>query len=327
MSKDYYYTYCKDVLGVCTNTCDFRWIYGSVAPEVQQTEFEKCAVKFYIRVVPEKKLPSLCEALPRFQSYSWADKTKTLSCRRSLFRVVELGYDIRIDENNVFVTVGSHYYRLVQNRVMNLHSMYYLLADLANVMLLQNGYLTMYASAVFCETTQRCIVSLAAPNTGKTLAVTTLCEGTEYRLVGEDVVITDGLRVFSCPWTRSYRKKGAGIDTAGSFGRKKVKAVENMCQNAALTNLAVLSLGEPSVGLDKEEVLARACVLNGYLFQYYSAPIVKLLSYFCKEFRINWNARAEQMLEELVERTTCAYIQCEAPVDFAKMLRLQLLGD
>lgn len=327
MSRDRYFVYCKDILGVSTDVRDFKWVYGSAAPESMQEDFEKCLVKFYVRVIPEKDLPKIHDCTERFQAYCWNENTQTLSCRRTLLRTVNLGYDIRINGNTVLATVGTNYYRLVKNRVMNLHGMYYLLADVANIMLLKNGHVTLYASAVYYEPGNRCVVNWAPPNTGKTLTATSLCALPGFQLVGEDVVITDGNRVFSCPWTSSYRKKGTGADSAGAFGRVKNGPLFEMRQTCELTDIAVLSIGESGICENKDDIISRVCLLNGYLFQYYSSPVVKMLACFSEAFRIQWNIQANQQLGDMVAKSACAYIRCKTPVEFADIICSRLLGE
>ena len=327
MSKERYFVYCKDILGVSTDIRNFKWIYGSVAPESTQEDFEKCLVKFYVRVVPEKDLPKIHDFIESFQAYYWNEDSQTLSCRRKLLRAVNMGYDVRIDGNSVFATVGANYYRLIKNRVMNLHGMYYLLADLANIMLLKNGYATLYASAVFYEPGNRCVVNLAPPNTGKTLTATSLCALPGFQLVGEDVVITDGNKIFSCPWTSSYRKKGTEADSAGAFGRVKNGPIFEVRQTCEVTDVAVLSIGDPIIHENKDDILNRVCLLNGYLFQYNSSPVIKILACFSKGFRIRWNELAEQLLGNIVSKASCVYVRRKTPDEFSDIICSRLLGE
>lgn len=326
MDKAVYRVYCKGILGVKTNISGFSWVYGSAAPDVSEEEYDACVIKMTVWVVPEKKMPRPTACDRRFQAYTWDNSKHTISCRRTLMRTVDLGYDIQIDGNNINVVVGKNYYRLIKNRTMNLHGMYYLLADLANIMLLKNGYLTLYASAAFCESENRCAINFAPPNTGKTYTVTNLCSRGGYQLVSEDVAITDGTKVYSCPWTCSYRRTRSAADSAGSLGRVKEAMVGKFRDSCDMTDLVVLSRGKNKYHRNKEEILSQICILNGYLFQYYCSPIVKLLAYFCEEFRVPWNDFAEKMIEDMVTKAECAYIRCEDPADYAEMIHQKLMG-
>jgi hypothetical protein len=318
MGKDYYYIYCQGILGVKTNLRDFRWIYGSTAPSATREAYEACRIKFDVCFKPEKQLTGRTGDDGRFQAYRWYSDSATVSYRRVLIPHYEIGYDIRIQGNTVVAEIGEHYHRVVKHRIMNLHGTYYLLSDLANMLLLQNGLLTLYASAVYHAGSDKGVVCFAPPNTGKTYTATTLCERYGYELVGEDVVIFDGHRAHACPWTASYRKGGgAKLDSAGALRRGQAPrpiATTPMC---TVTDLMVLSLGLPRVSTEKDRILGRIAMLNGYLFGYYASPIVKILGYFEKGYDRPWNAYAQKMLKEAVEACRAYDVQSEESVEFA----------
>ena len=320
MQKEYYYVYCQGVLGVKTNLCDFKWAYGSVAPSVSSSEYDKCVVKFDVAVKPEKHLNKQYACDRRFQAYSWDANKQTVTYNRKLFKKMDLGYRLQISDHSVNAEIGENYFKYVKSRVMNMHGVYYLLSDLANILLLKNGYLTLYASSVYMESFKKCLVSFAPPNTGKTCMASVLCERYGGALVGEDIVIFDGSKAHVCPWTNSYRKSGKSIlDSSGSLGRKK-RTVGNVATKACtVTDLAVLSLGEKMIDTDKKRILREMSILNGYLFHYYSSPIVKIISYFHEEFDKPWAEYAMEFFETMVENCRCYKIQSEESVDFAEI--------
>ena len=67
--------------------------------------------------------------------------------------------------------------------------MYYLLSDIANIILLKNGLLTLYAAGVYCNKNNKGMVFWGAPNTGKTLTAMRLCKDYDFSLLGEDIVM------------------------------------------------------------------------------------------------------------------------------------------
>ena len=140
MKNEKYFVYCDGILGVKTNMPDFKWVYGQVAPETTQNEYDKCVVKFEINIKKEKKLHNIAEYDSKFQSYYWNDADKILSCRRSLLGKIRIGYNVKFESNRVIVEMGRNYHTFVKKRFMNLHDTYYLLSDLANVLLIQKGY-------------------------------------------------------------------------------------------------------------------------------------------------------------------------------------------
>ncbi len=324
MKNEYYYVYCQGILGVKTNISDFKWVYGSVAPSVSFDEYEKCIVKFEVYVKPEKELGDSNVCGQRFHSFLWDDGNRTLFYRRTLMSNLQIGYDISFVGNTVKAFIGKRYYKFIKNRTMNLHGTYYLLSDIANMMLLNNGFLTLYASAICYD--KRGVVCFAPPNTGKTITATKLCELSNCRLLGEDIIITDGQRLFACPWTSTYRKKAASFDSAGSFGRVSQSGNINMCDMCDLTDLIVLSLGKKTISNDKDELLRQICILNGYLFNYYSSPIVKVLGYFNKEYSKPWNELAETLLRDMTNNSNCCGIQSEKALDFWDIIHYTVLG-
>lgn len=293
------YVYCEGILGVKTNISNFKWVYGSNAPIVSQTEYEQCAVKFEIFIRPEKRLRTIC-ACDQFQSYFWDAKSNTLSCRRNLLGSIALGYDISITEEKILVEIGSNYYRFVKKRVMNLHAVYYLLADLANLLLLRKGYLTLYASCVHYAPGNKGMVFFAPPNTGKTVTATRLCSSKEYSMVGEDVIIIKDHQIYSCPFTASYRKRRTLLDSTGSIGRVDKAGSFTMCKTCEITDVFILASGEERIACDREEIMRKITILNGYLFQYYSSPIIKILGYFDFLYCNDWNALAKEKLEQII---------------------------
>lgn len=316
MESVYYYIYCEGILGVKTNSINFKWIYGSSATEASKDDYDKCAVKFDIFITPEKSLKPINKNSQRFQSYTWDNQIKKLSCRRKLFKYINIGYDIEIKGNTVQATIGKNYYKYVQNRFMNLHGIYYLLSDLANILLLQNGFASLYASAVHNDLYSRCVVNFAPPNTGKTLTVVKLCELGNYSMIGEDVVISDGKKVFSCPWTCSYRGNEQEGDTAGALNRVENKGNYIFKNESLISDCIVLSLGDYSITQCKEIVLKKALTLTEYLFNGYASPIVSILRYFDDSFDKPWDDYAHNILGNIVENSNAYLIQSSNSKDF-----------
>ena len=327
MGNENYYVYCKGILGVKTNLPDFKWVYGSVAPACSLEEYEQCKVKFSVFVHPEKELPECLSCDQQFQAYMWNQQQQTIFYRRTMLSCLKIGYNIKFSDNHVEVHVGKNYLKFVQKRVMNLHGMYFLLSDIANMMLLKNGLLTLYASSVYFPEQKRGLVCFASPNTGKTVTVTKLCEHFDYGFVGEDIVITNGKELFACPWTSSYRKKASRFDTAGSMQRVSNSNIEKVCENCDLTDLIVLSLEEKSIRSDKKELLHKICILNGYLFSYYSSPIIKILGYFDGDNYNEWNENAKEMLGQMVNACDCHVIGSRDPLGFFESVHSVVSGE
>lgn len=266
---DVYGVYCKGILAVKTNVKNFRWIYGTAPLTTNEEEYQKCAVKVNVVVIPEKKLKKTKSWDKKFQAYTWDNNEKEIFYWRKIFGL-SIGYSICLKDNTIYAKIGENYCRLIKNRTMNLHSIYYLLSDVANIVLLKHGYLTLYASAVADGSSECGTFFFAPPNTGKTMTATMLCKHFGYSLVGEDVVIADGNRIYGCPWTHSYRKKGDRFDSAGVFRCGERPEKLKVCDTCDITELVTLSLGPTEVNTSKEELLRQIKILNGYLFCYYN---------------------------------------------------------
>ncbi len=324
--KEEYYVYCDGILGVKTDIRNFRWVYGSDAEAASGEEYEKCAVKFSVCL---KKEPGEVKTYDKkFQSFLWEEKTKTVHYRRTLFSKLKLGYDITFNNDSVDVVVGKNYFKYVKLRMMNMHAVYYLLSDIANMLLLKKGYHTLYASAVCSKEKDRGIVFFSPPNTGKTLTATTLSREYPYSMIGEDIVITDGKKLYSCPWTSSYRKKSSAEDSAGSFGRTKNKPDCEKSAEGELADVVVLSLGkEKKITSDKNELLNQILILNGYLFNYLTSPIIKVLGYFDMDFSADWNTASTDALKAVFSEKNCSGIQAQKSPELPELVCKLLTGD
>lgn len=319
MNQTYYGIYCKGILAVKTNVKNFRWIYGTAPLKTNEEEYQECIVKVDVTVIPEKKLKRAKSWDKKFQAYVWNHDEKEVFYWRKIFGL-SIGYSICLKGNTICAKIGKNYCRLVKNRAMNLHGIYYLLSDIANIVLLNHGYLTLYASSVVDESSKRGMVLFAPPNTGKTVTATMLCKHFGYSLVGEDIVITDGNRIYGCPWTHSYRKKGAFLDSAGLFRRGQQPESLNVCDMCDITELVTLSLGNNEIHINKDELFRQIRILNGYLFGYYNTPIIKILGYFDEAYDIPYGEKAEKMLQDMVEHCYCRCIRAKDTMDFYQLI-------
>lgn len=326
MNKVYYGVYCKSILAVKTNIKSFRWVYGSAPLVADEEEYQECLVKVNATIVPEKKLEKIKAYDKRFQAYTWNRDNNELAYRQTLLGL-PIGYNIRLDGSTIHANIGKNYYRFIKNRVMNLHGIYYLLSDIANTVLLNRGYLTLYAAAVADESSNSGTVLFAPPNTGKTVTATMLCRQFGYSLVGEDVVITDGVHIYGCPWTHSYRKKDNRLDRAGFFRRGKRPEKLQNCDKCNMSEMVAFSLGVPDIDTRKEELCRQIRLLNGYLFGYYNTPVIKILSYFDQVFDVPHGERAEKLLGDMAERCRCRCIQAKDTMDFYRLIASKMIDE
>ena len=86
---------------------------------------------------------------------------------------------------------------------MNLHSIGYILTDIAGLIMLRKGFAPVHCSCF--QSGDNCVLILAAPNTGKTLSTMMCCMEHGAGFLAEDLALTDGKIIYSVPWTSTFR--------------------------------------------------------------------------------------------------------------------------
>src|SRR5437870_7188329 len=85
--------------------------------------------------------------------------------------------------------VNRTYYRYISHRFMNLHSLGYLLTDVASLLLLRRAIAPLHCSAFRCG--DATVLIIAPPNTGKTLTTMMACMEHRADFIAEDLAFTD----------------------------------------------------------------------------------------------------------------------------------------
>ena len=104
-----------------------------------------------------------------------------------------------------------------------------------------------------------------------------------------------------------------------------IKVCENqnyslLGEDILVTDVAVLSIGKKKKENDKKELLQHISILNGYLFNYYSSPIVKVLAFMNQEYQKEWETMARLILKKIIANCKCLGIQAERPELFAQVI-------
>ena len=274
-----YFVYVNKLIGVETNDQQFRWSFGSCAPKTTKEEYDACKIKVCVNVRKNKdvfKDFDLSSLKGRFR-YFFANPEEHIICySQKVKRVLNLNYIISVQDNFVNVVVGKTYYNQVRYRVMNIHSMRYILFDIVTGLLLLNGYSPLYCSSVLMNN-KGATVLMAPPNMGKSLTALRLCQSTQASLISEDIAITDGTYIWPVPWTNSYRDYADG-------SAKDKQSIENVRDPVRITNTVILERGDSSVVTDKNNSLSKMLLLNHYLLSYMKSPAMSALAYFNSEF-------------------------------------------
>jgi hypothetical protein len=118
------------------------------------------------------------------------------------------------DSQRPRLTVNPTFHRLARVTLGNVHSAGWLVRDITNLVLLRNNYVLLHAAAI--QHHDRVLVIFGLSNTGKTTSVFSMVRNSGARFFGDDLVLTDGINIHSCPHT------GANVEpdrSTGSFYR------------------------------------------------------------------------------------------------------------
>ncbi|NKI36177.1 hypothetical protein HFP89_13480 [Wenzhouxiangella sp. XN79A] len=95
--------------------------------------------------------------------------------------------------------VNRFLFRAGRMTLGNVHSVGWLLRDLCNVHLLNNGFALLHGAAL--ATRSRSIALIGLSNTGKTTTVKKLVSTGQAQTFGDDLFVTDGRTAIACPHT------------------------------------------------------------------------------------------------------------------------------
>jgi len=322
-----YFVFVKGILGVKTNMKEFTWSYGTVAPESNKSEFEKCKIKVHVDVRNSKNVFEKDFDITRLGKYHYFGANQNenkIYYERDFFGSSKLRYSIEINENYIHVIVGKNYMKYIKHRIMNLHSISYILTDIVAGLLLKNGIATIHCSAV--NTDDQSIIFFAPPNTGKTLTSIQLCKNDNFNFIAEDFALTDGEKVWSVPWTSTFRYyddiNESKLDTLInkltsyipvlefiSFGKNKsidkYLGKERIKHLSKATDLVVLERGKHSVDYNKRDGFRKIVNLNRYEFNYHKSPSTVVINYFNPEFSLEkMYEKEKEIINNLIKRCT-----------------------
>lgn len=151
-----YFVYIKNLLGISTNLDSVSWVYGSSAPKTDKDEYEKCKIKINLQVKKTEDVFDKSLNIEDFDRYNYfyahRNERKIYYERTFLFNS-KLRYSIEIrDDKQIDIIVNKNYFKYIKFKFMNLHSIGYILTDLASGLLLNNGYATLHCSSVKSKT-------------------------------------------------------------------------------------------------------------------------------------------------------------------------------
>lgn len=339
----------KGILGLKTNEKGLSWSFGRNSPQASQEDYNACAVKLQAYVEPNRAFAPLGarsrQPLGKYH-YAYAVPGEDwLVYERPFLLGSRLILELRgLVSDQPVLKANQTYYRCVQYRFMNLHSMAYVLTDLAALLLLRKGFAALHCSAF--KKDGKTVVIFSPPNTGKTLTTMMACLQHGATFISEDLAITDGASVFGVPWTSSFRhyphmderwwarmvNRAVPLLELRSLVSSKHIAdcltERNICTRSVVTHLIVLERGTPSVNRQsRDEALRRVLNMNRALFNYPRSLINNAYEYFNPQLDISAAMDAERgIIEKLVSGVEgCLLVRTDHATDYVNQV-LEALG-
>ncbi len=321
-----YFVYVNNLIGAEINQKAFEFSYGTVAPVSTQEEFEKCLIKLHIKVVKDDDVfpkDKTDKVKGKFHYFSGNPDEHIIYYERNYFFGARLRYKIKIDKKDVNVVVGKTYFTKVKHRIMNLHSLGYIITDIVAGLLTLNGYVTLHCSAVNFKENNRSVILFAPPNTGKTLSSMMLCKKHETNFIAEDFAITDGIDVYAVPWTSTFRLYDEVNESKVEKLINKITSIipalelikitkkqsidtyidkKRIVMKSRATDVIVLERGESSIRKENSDAIRKLLVLNRYEFNYLKSPFMVVLSYFNPDFSLDNMYECEKKIVEKLLR-------------------------
>lgn len=339
-----YFVYIKDILAIKTNSKNFSWVYGRVAPKASEDEYSKCKIKINLEVRKTDDVFDKSFIKKDYNKYNYfyaKENGKKIYYERSFIFNSKLRYVIEIiDNTTINVVVNKNYFKYIKYRFMNLYSIDYILTDIVSGILLINGYATLHCSSV--EIGDRTMIIFGPPGIGKTFTAINLCNNKNAKFISEDISITDGINIYSVPWTSSFRFYKQDKETLGnsivnllekiipffeliSIGNKE--SIDSYLDSGAyislakITDILLLARGEKSIIKSNEGMLESIINLNKYEFNYHKSPVMLVFNYFNKSISLDGMYKIEyELINQIVKNANSYKIFANNALDYSEII-------
>lgn len=339
---EHYYISSKGILAVKTNVKDFKWSFGHNMPEATKEEYDACHVKLHL-VVEDFIEDDELAALGKYHYFNGNPNAEKIYYTRDF----AMRKKLRIKAENLLsdepkITFNRNYYKFITHRIMNLHSVGYILTDLATLLLLKKGYAPIHCSAFKKDGSS--IAVFAPPSTGKTLSSMMACMDHGAQFIAEDLAITDGREIYSVPWTSTFRfysnmeqSRVSKLKNRAtkiippleyvSFSKAKpvtdYVAASSILEAETVTHIAILERGADGVSIEPaEEAVRKMLNLNRNAFHYLKSPFLTAYEFFNPGMAIEEAAQNEKsILDSLVQNSGKVFsVRNVNPTDYARVL-------
>jgi len=309
-----FFVLAEDVLGLQTNVEHFKWSYGIDAPSAKEGAYDQCAVRLKLHVGDFVEIAKDND-LGKYHYFCGYPEADLLYYQRPfLFSNQLLLKADGLLSDRPCLSVNKTYYRFITHRFMNLHSIGYILTDVASLLLLRHDYAPLHCSAF--RKGNATVVIFAPPNTGKTLSTMMACLDYGADFLSEDFAITDGKTVFSVPWTNTFRyysqiENGYWSRLVSSLTKKipilelfpltKTRRVnafideKKILGKSDLTHVVILEHGISSTEqISMDEALRKVTNLNRFEFNYLKSPLLIAYEFFNPSMNIDGAHKIER---------------------------------
>lgn len=341
--SDYNLIASPGILGLHSNRSSVKWSYGVTIPSGSPDALTECAVKIDLEVVPE--LPPLMEdpSLGKYHYFQGVPGADMIRYERTLLMNKKIEFELGgLVGGTPYMRCNEAYWRFITHRFMNLHSVGYILTDIASLLLLHRGYAPIHCSGFRKENAG--VVIFAPPNTGKTLTTMQACMKLGGEFLAEDLAITDGEMVHAVPWTSTFRYYGEVDSSRSSRFRNRLTQVfppaelvpsrtpesiqgyvgsEKILDQANITHLVILERGTSEiVRISPEEAFRKILNLNRYEFNYAKAPSAVAYEFFNPELDLDSASASERkILREMISHAQeILVVRSPNPMDYAQMV-------
>lgn len=345
-----FYIASRNVLGLSTNGPELHWSFGVNVPEASKAEYEACAVRLRLEIGEQRDAPSTKASAERLRGkyhyFSGIPGEDAIRYSRKFM----FGRDLDLRASGLLtdeprISANNAYFRYIKHRFMNLHSVGYIMTDLACLLLLRHGYSPLHCSAI--KKGNATAVIFAPPNTGKTLSAMMACMEYGAEFLAEDLAITNGSQLYSVPWTSTFRyysrveqsRFSRALNSATNLfpplellPLRKAKPIGDyvsqaqLVDDAPITHLIILERGPTAVRHEPfEEAYRKIVNLNRFEFNYVRSPLITAYEYFNPSLDIDAAVASERrILKDMLRSVPCVTVRADDATQYASMILDQL---
>lgn len=282
----------------------------------------------------------------RFDCWSWNGETREFYYERPVFGRTKAKLLIKDMLGLPQILANRTYYRLVKLKIESVMPPGAHLTDIMITRLLSEGFTPLHCACLSQD--DKAIMLFAPPNTGKSMTtLLSLKQGYDY--VAEDIAVTDGKYLYSCPLTSTFLthlNKTSFSLSLYKFIRLKFSALSffiypvlikepRISITEALRGVSLKykspagvicilgnGLEEKIDKMSKEEAVRDIVMLNRNEFSYYGNPLLGAYSYFDPALNIRQlMEKEEDLISSLVRNSEIYKLISNKAENYINLLR------